>query len=72
MLLLDCCYGGAFAKGIQVKADASVHTADHVDARGRARALTPLGGRGYPRPVGNRKEVGPVITVSSAPFFGVA
>ena len=34
VLLLDCCYGGAFAKGLQVKADPSVHTADQFDARG--------------------------------------
>jgi hypothetical protein len=34
VLLLDCCYSGAFAKGLAVKADASVHTADHFDARG--------------------------------------
>jgi hypothetical protein len=34
VLLLDCCYGGAFAKGMQVKADPSVHTADQFDARG--------------------------------------
>lgn len=34
VLLLDCCYGGAFAKGMQVKADPSVHTAEQFDARG--------------------------------------
>jgi hypothetical protein len=34
VLLLDCCYGGAFAKGMQVKADPAVHTADQFDARG--------------------------------------
>ena len=34
VLMLDCCYGGAFAKGLQVKADRAVHTADHFDARG--------------------------------------
>jgi hypothetical protein len=34
VLLLDCCYSGAFAKGLAVKADDSVHTADHFDARG--------------------------------------
>jgi hypothetical protein len=34
VLLLDCCYGGAFAKGMQVKADPSVHTGDQFDARG--------------------------------------
>lgn len=34
VLLLDCCYGGAFAKGMQVKADPAVHTGDQFDARG--------------------------------------
>ncbi len=34
VLLLDCCFSGAFAKGLAVKADPSVHTADHFDARG--------------------------------------
>ena len=34
VLLLDCCYSGAFAKGLAVKADPSVHTPDHFDARG--------------------------------------
>ena len=34
VLLLDCCYGGAFAKGMHVKADRAVHTSDHFDARG--------------------------------------
>jgi len=34
VLLLDCCYSGAFAKGLAVKADPSVHTRDHFDARG--------------------------------------
>jgi len=34
VLVLDCCYGGAFARGLQVKADPSVHTADQFDARG--------------------------------------
>ncbi|HZO63681.1 MAG TPA: caspase family protein [Kribbellaceae bacterium] len=34
VLLLDCCYSGAFAKGLSVKADPSVHTSDHFDARG--------------------------------------
>jgi hypothetical protein len=34
VLLLDCCYSGAFARGLSVKADASVHTSDHFDARG--------------------------------------
>ena len=34
VLLLDCCYGGAFAKGMQVKADTAVHTGEQFDARG--------------------------------------
>ncbi len=34
VLLLDCCYSGAFARGLSVKADPSVHTSDHFDARG--------------------------------------
>ncbi len=34
VLLLDCCYSGAFAKGLSVKSDLAVHTADHFDARG--------------------------------------
>ncbi len=34
VLLLDCCYGGAFAKGMQVKADPAVHTGEQFDARG--------------------------------------
>ena len=34
VLLLDCCYGGAFAKGMQVKSDPAVHTAEQFDARG--------------------------------------
>jgi Caspase domain len=34
VLLLDCCYGGAFAKGMHVKSDPAVHTAEQFDARG--------------------------------------
>ena len=34
VLLLDCCYGGAFAKGMHVKADPAVHTREQFDARG--------------------------------------
>ena len=34
VLLLDCCYSGAFARGMSVKGDPSVHTSDHFDARG--------------------------------------
>lgn len=34
VLLLDCCFSGAFARGMLVKADPAVHTADNFDARG--------------------------------------
>jgi hypothetical protein len=34
VLILDCCYSGAFAKGMQVKSDPLVHTVDQFDARG--------------------------------------
>jgi hypothetical protein len=34
VLILDCCYSGAFATGLRVKADPQVHTAAHFDARG--------------------------------------
>jgi Caspase domain len=34
VLLLDCCYGGAFARGMQVKADPAVHTAEQFGGRG--------------------------------------
>jgi hypothetical protein len=34
VLILDCCYSGAFAKGMQVKADPQIHTAEQFDARG--------------------------------------
>ena len=34
VLLLDCCYSGAFSRGLALKADPSVHTRDHFDARG--------------------------------------
>jgi hypothetical protein len=34
VLLLDCCYGGSFAKGMHVKADPAVHTADQFGGRG--------------------------------------
>jgi hypothetical protein len=34
VLILDCCYSGAFATGLRVKADPQVHTATHFDARG--------------------------------------
>jgi uncharacterized caspase-like protein len=34
VLILDCCYSGAFAKGMQVKADPQMHTVEQFDARG--------------------------------------
>lgn len=34
VLILDCCYSGAFATGLRVKADPQVHTAAQFDARG--------------------------------------
>ncbi|MDP9814819.1 hypothetical protein J3R04_000789 [Spirilliplanes yamanashiensis] len=34
VLVLDCCYSGAFATGLRVKSDPQVHTAAHFDARG--------------------------------------
>jgi hypothetical protein len=34
VLILDCCYSGAFAKGMQVKSDPQVHTVEQFDARG--------------------------------------
>ncbi|MER7461005.1 caspase family protein [Micromonospora sp. NPDC126480] len=34
VLILDCCYSGAFAAGLRVKADPQVHTAAQFDARG--------------------------------------
>jgi hypothetical protein len=36
VLLLDCCYSGAFAKGMTVKADQSIGTRDYFDGRGLA------------------------------------
>jgi tRNA nucleotidyltransferase/poly(A) polymerase/predicted transcriptional regulator len=35
VLLLDCCYGGAFAKGMVVKADQSVGTREYFQGSGR-------------------------------------
>jgi hypothetical protein len=34
-LLLDCCYSGAFAKGMLSRADKNVHTGDQFEGRGR-------------------------------------
>jgi hypothetical protein len=35
VLLLDCCYSGAFARGLFTKADRSIHTGDQFQGRGR-------------------------------------
>ena len=35
MLMIDCCYGGAFARGMLHKADKVVHTGEQFDGRGR-------------------------------------
>lgn len=35
ILLLDCCYSGAFARGMVVKADQDVGTGEHFKGRGR-------------------------------------
>jgi uncharacterized caspase-like protein len=34
VLLLDCCYSGAFAKGMVAKSEDEVHTRDHFDGYG--------------------------------------
>jgi molecular chaperone DnaK len=41
VLLLDCCYSGAFARGMTVKADNAVHTLDHFSRAeaGQGRAI---------------------------------
>jgi Caspase domain/Pentapeptide repeats (8 copies) len=41
VLLLDCCYSGAFAKGFTIKADKDVHTNEHfgVEERGRGKLV---------------------------------
>src|SRR5215469_16960036 len=31
ILLLDCCYSGAFAKGLSIKADREIHTYEHFE-----------------------------------------
>ena len=36
VLLLDCCYSGAFARGMTVKADQGISTQDYFDGRGYA------------------------------------
>jgi Flp pilus assembly protein TadD len=35
MLMIDCCYGGAFARGMHHKADKVVHTGEQFEGRGR-------------------------------------
>jgi hypothetical protein len=35
LLLLDCCYSGAFARGMSAKAGMNIHTKEHFDGRGR-------------------------------------
>jgi CheY-like chemotaxis protein len=35
VLLLDCCYSGAFAKGMVAKGDREIHTREHFDGHGR-------------------------------------
>jgi hypothetical protein len=36
LLLLDCCYSGAFAKGLVVRGDNAANTVDYFDGRGHA------------------------------------
>ena len=38
LLLLDCCYSGAFAKGLVSRADKKIHTGDYFD-EGRGRVV---------------------------------
>jgi hypothetical protein len=35
VLLLDCCYSGAFARGMVAKSDKGISTGDHFEGRGR-------------------------------------
>jgi hypothetical protein len=35
MLLLDCCYAGAFAKGLIAKSDKEMHTGEHFEGYGK-------------------------------------
>jgi uncharacterized caspase-like protein len=37
VLLLDCCYSGAFAKGFTIKADKEIHTNSHFDVEEKSR-----------------------------------
>jgi uncharacterized caspase-like protein len=38
ILLLDCCYSGAFERGMRVKADKTIHTGDYFN-QGRGRVV---------------------------------
>lgn len=35
ILILDCCYSGAFSRGMLFKADRTIHTREHFEGRGR-------------------------------------
>jgi uncharacterized caspase-like protein len=35
VLILDCCYSGAFARGMTVRGDKQIHTNEHFESRGR-------------------------------------
>lgn len=39
VLLLDCCYSGAFARGLVPRGDDQVHVIDHFEGSGRGRAV---------------------------------
>ena len=39
VLLLDCCYGGAFSRGVRVRADGEVDVLDNFRGGGRGRAV---------------------------------
>jgi tetratricopeptide (TPR) repeat protein len=39
ILLLDCCYSGAFAKNFTIKADKDIHTNEHFDVEGRGKLV---------------------------------
>jgi WD40 repeat protein len=36
LLMLDCCFSGAFGRGMLARGDAAVHTRERLDGRGRA------------------------------------
>jgi hypothetical protein len=46
VLLLDCCYAGAFERGMMAKADKAVHVAEQFGGRGRA-VITASGAMEY-------------------------